>query len=61
MNSTEDILEKGFQLAYFILPSRDQAVLVLTSALNKLKTQHGRESRRSYWRERSIGTDFRGC
>ena len=54
MNSTEDILEKGFQLAYFIFPSRSHAVMVLTGALNKLKSQHGRESRRTYWRDKYL-------
>jgi hypothetical protein len=50
----EDILERGFQLAYFIFPSRPQAVLILSSAMNKLKTQHGRESRRTYWRDKYL-------
>jgi hypothetical protein len=50
----EDILERGFQLAYFIFPSRPQAVLILSAAINKLKTQHGRESRRNYWRDKYL-------
>jgi hypothetical protein len=50
----EDILERGFQLAYFIFPSRPQAVLILSGAVNKLKTQHGRESRRTYWRDKYL-------
>ncbi|HWF03092.1 MAG TPA: hypothetical protein VHA06_05360 [Candidatus Angelobacter sp.] len=50
----EDILERGFQLAYFIFPSRPQAVLILSGAMNKLKTQHGRESRRTYWRDKYL-------
>ena len=54
MNTSEDILEQGFQLAYFIFPSRPKAVLILSGALNKLKTQHGRESRRTYWRDKYL-------
>ena len=54
VNTSEDILEQGFQLAYFIFPSRPQAVLILSGALNKLKTQHGRESRRTYWRDKYL-------
>jgi hypothetical protein len=50
----EDILERGFQLAYFIFPTRPLAVLILSSAVNKLKTQHGRESRRTYWRDKYL-------
>jgi hypothetical protein len=54
MNTMDDILERGFQLAYFIFPSRPQAVLILSGAVNKLKTQHGRESRRTYWRDKYL-------
>jgi hypothetical protein len=54
MNTMEDILERGFQLAYFIFPIRPQAVLILSGAVNKLKTQHGRESRRTYWRDKYL-------
>jgi hypothetical protein len=50
----EDILERGFQLAYFIFPSRPHAVLILSDAVNKLKAQYGRESRRSYWRDKYL-------
>ena len=50
----EDILERGFQLAYFMFPNRPQAVLILSAAINKLKTQHGRESRRNYWRDKYL-------
>ncbi|HSM87194.1 MAG TPA: hypothetical protein VLT16_13635, partial [Candidatus Limnocylindrales bacterium] len=50
----EDLLEKGFQLAYFIFPSRSTAFLILSSALNKLHAQRGREARRSYWRDKHL-------
>jgi hypothetical protein len=50
----EDLLEKGFQLAYFIFPSRAVAVRILSGALNKLKTQRGRENRRAYWRDKYL-------
>jgi hypothetical protein len=54
VKSTDDLLEKGFQLAYFILPDRSQAVRILSSAVNKLKAQRGRESRRAYWRDKYL-------
>lgn len=54
MNAKEDLLERGFQLAYFIFPSRPQAVLILRGAINKLKAQRGRESRRAYWRDKYL-------
>jgi hypothetical protein len=50
----EDLLERGFQLAYFIFPSRATAVRILSGALNKLKTQRGRETRRAYWRDKYL-------
>jgi hypothetical protein len=50
----DDALEKGFQLAYFIVPSRTQAVEVLAGALNKLSLQRRRESRRAYWRDKYL-------
>lgn len=54
VRDNEDLLEKGFQLAYFILPSRSLAIRILTGALNKLKTQQGRENRRTYWRDKYL-------
>jgi hypothetical protein len=50
----EDLLEKGFQLAHFIFPSRPLAIRILTAALNKLKAQRGRENRRIYWRDKYL-------
>jgi hypothetical protein len=50
----EDLLEKGFQLAYFIFPNRPAAIQILSGALNKLKAQRGRENRRAYWRDKYL-------
>jgi hypothetical protein len=49
-----DLLEKGFQLSYFIFPSRSLVIRILTGALNKLKAQRGREIRRTYWRDKYL-------
>ncbi|OAI57760.1 hypothetical protein AYO50_00005 [Acidobacteria bacterium SCGC AG-212-P17] len=54
MRDNEDLLEKGFQLAYFILPGRSLAIRILTGALNKLKAQRERENRRTYWRDKYL-------
>ena len=54
MTAAEDLTEKGFQLAYFIFPDRSKAVLILRDAINKLKAQRGRESRRAYWRDKYL-------
>lgn len=54
VNAAEDLTERGFQLAYFIFPDRAEAVRILSSAINKLKAQRGRESRRAYWRDKYL-------
>jgi hypothetical protein len=50
----QDLWERGFQLAYFLFPERSTALRVLTGALNKLRVQRGRETRRSYWRDKHL-------
>ena len=50
----KDLMERGFQLAYFILPDRLTAVRIVAGAMNKLKAQSGRESRRTYWRDKHL-------
>jgi hypothetical protein len=44
------LLEKGFDLAYFIAQDRKSAIEILTGALDKLSVQCRREKRRFYWR-----------
>jgi hypothetical protein len=50
--NTEDLLEKGFQLAYFLYPDRTIAVQVLRNAMSKLSAQRSREEKRAYWRDK---------
>jgi hypothetical protein len=45
-----ELLERGFELAYFIAQDRTSAIEILTGALDKLSTQCRREKRRFYWR-----------
>jgi hypothetical protein len=52
--SQDDLLEKGFQLACFVFPERPAAVRILSTAMDKLKAQRGRESRRTYWRDKHL-------
>ncbi len=54
MTGQDDLLERGFQLAWFIFPERSTALRILTGAMNKLKVQRGRESRRAYWRDKYL-------
>lgn len=48
-----DPLDKGFQLAHFILPDREHAIQVLIAALERLRTQCLREQKRFYWRDKN--------
>jgi hypothetical protein len=50
----EDLLEKGFQLAYFLFPDRAIAVQILRNAMSKLSAQRSREERRAYWRDKHM-------
>ena len=43
----EDLLEKGFQLAHFLIPDRAIAIQILSAAMSKLKAQRSRESKRA--------------
>jgi hypothetical protein len=50
----EDLLEKGLQLAYFIIPDRTIALRILSGATSKLKAQRSREKKRAYWRDKHL-------
>jgi hypothetical protein len=52
--STDDLMERGFQLAYFIFPDRAAAVQILRNAMRKLKVQRSREKKRTYWRDKNM-------
>ena len=54
MNHTEDLLEKGFQLAYFIVRNRAEAIQILSNAMSKLGVQRSREKKRAYWRHKNL-------
>jgi hypothetical protein len=50
----DDFLERGFQLAYFIVGNRVAAIQILVSAINKLKTQCSSERKKNYWRDKHL-------
>jgi hypothetical protein len=54
VDEREDLMEKGFQLASFILQDRSTAIRVVRDATNKLTVQHSREQKRSYWRDKHL-------
>jgi hypothetical protein len=48
----DDFLERGFQLACFIVGDRMAAIQILISAINKLETRCTSERKRNYWRDK---------
>lgn len=47
-----DLLQKGFELAYFITPDRSSALEILLRALDKVRVRSHRELKRLYWRDK---------
>src|SRR5215470_5610255 len=54
VNKREDLLEKGFQLAHFLIPNRTIAIQILSAAMSKFKAQRSRETKRAYWRDKYL-------
>ena len=54
MSREEELLEKGFRLAYFIIPHRAAAIQILSDARSKLGSQRSREKKRVYWRDKHL-------
>jgi hypothetical protein len=47
-----ELLQAGFQLAYFIFPDRSAAIDIVVRALEKLRVRSRREIKRLYWRDK---------
>lgn len=54
MSGNEDLWERAFQLAFFIVPDRAVAYEIAGRAVEKLGAQRSRERRRIYWRIRNV-------
>jgi hypothetical protein len=54
VDEREDLMEKAFQLASFLLRDRSTAIGVVCDALNKLTVQRNREKKRAYWRDKYL-------
>ena len=54
MNREEELLGRGFQLAYFVIPHRSLAIQILGDARSKLSVQRSRERKRVYWRDKYL-------
>jgi hypothetical protein len=55
----EDLWQRAFQLAFFIVPDRASAYQIAGRAVEKLGVQRSRERRRSYWRGRNANLRIR--
>jgi hypothetical protein len=53
-DAQNDFLEKGFQLASFLITDRPTALMIVADAANKVKAQGGQESKRHYWRDKYL-------
>ncbi len=47
-----ELLQRGFELAYFLIPDRATAIDILTRALEKIRARSRREMKRLYWRDK---------
>lgn len=47
-----ELLQRGFELAYFLIPDRSTAIDILVRALEKLRARSRREMKRLYWRDK---------
>jgi hypothetical protein len=47
-----ELLQKGFELAYLIVPDRPSALDILIRALDKVRLRSHRELKRLYWRDK---------
>jgi len=54
VSGNEDLWDKAFQLAFFIVPDRALAHEIAGRAIEKLGVQRTRERRRIYWRIRNV-------
>lgn len=48
----DELLKKGFELAYFLFPDDTAAINILSGALEKLEIQCQREKKRLFWRDK---------
>jgi hypothetical protein len=47
-----ELLQRGFELAYFLIPDRVTAIDILICALEKIRSRSRREMKRLYWRDK---------
>ena len=53
------MLERAFQLAYFIVQDRAAAIEIVAGAMKKLAAEQARERKRTYWRNKPLKQKIR--
>jgi hypothetical protein len=51
-DAPRELLQRGFELAYFLIPNRVTAIEILIRALEKIRARSRREMKRLYWRDK---------
>src|SRR5438309_4535006 len=51
-NAPPELLQRGFELAYFLIANRSTAIDILIRALEKIRARSRREMKRLYWRDK---------
>jgi hypothetical protein len=51
-NAPAELLQRGFELAYFLIPHRSTAIDILARAVEKIRARSRREMKRLYWRDK---------
>jgi hypothetical protein len=54
-----DLLERAFQLAYFIVQDRAAAIEIVATAKKRLAAEQARERKRAYWRNKPLKQKIR--
>jgi hypothetical protein len=49
-----ELLQRSFELAYFLIPDRSAAIDIVVRALEKLRARSRREMKRLYWRDKHV-------
>lgn len=51
-HAPDELLQRSFELAYFLIPDRSAAIDIVVRALEKLRARSRREMKRLYWRDK---------
>jgi hypothetical protein len=58
-DAPDELLQRGFELAYFLIPDHVTAIDILTRALEKIRARSRREMKKLYWRDKHAARPVR--